>query len=729
MLTGRTPFEHHDEKFDSKEKFEEYYARAERGTWLGDYDMSCEMEDLIQKMLRHDPKERIDAAGGLLHPQFDPHHGMQRDSFDELLQLSYEDDHMRVAQDIIVEPEVSLLQEDADDSDAMIQDLVAQTERLDALHSGTHEHPSLPASPGVSRAVVATHRSLAPGSPSLSQVGMDSRLTDLMCVSPPWRGRPPPRQGTPIPSAQRSHILTHSLHPEGNEEQDDSDASMSDHSPVAIARASMASLTRPVLVPATKQSPFRLRLGERPHVRPVEEKMASTPLSAPEDLAQKPLAPAMCPMSLPPVGREKVNVPQPPRAEAVARGNVVASLAKKFDASNFLARPPPHVTAQTGGTGLGLTIRGQPVAKLGHRHRRSKSYTLTSTQHGVQRHSVRRSTGSFVPTPEEAMPRCARRLFGPEPSAGSNAPQAQPQVEADGATDIGSARSDTKNAGVELNDTQPSRMSDVAADRTPALHAVLAGDHPDVSSHKRLRSPAASSSLTSVTPSPVVGEEVIFKKLKKMASLAGLLSKMIDETKSTILSPAPKTPLREGSVSTDATDISPGLLVTPVRSTEEDGGDGGDVSMVSAAYSLDLSGSRHDQPSAGTWPNGETGALGEAPSPAQVETMYSSFLLSQNVARSGSGFLSPTPTPTPTASTGAGTGTGRARPRTLAALFASPAPAPSFEHLKPRTPHSNSRSATANAQPHPSSSPAKRTQQRSTGKAGKLARLFRKPPS
>ncbi|KAJ1032586.1 hypothetical protein NDA16_000609 [Ustilago loliicola] len=593
MLTGRTPFEHHDEKFDTKEKFQEYYARAERGTWLGTWDMSPEMEDLIHKMLRHDPAERIDAAGALLHTQFDSSNADKCDSFDELLQLSYED--ARTHQDgelVMQEPEPSPFLEDMDDSDAMIEDLVAQTERLDCRHYMTAETDSLPPSPGVSRAAVTMRASMVPHSPSLSQVGMDSRLTDLMCVSPPWRGGQPPRQGTPIPSAQHSRILAQDLHEEDENYHEDSDNSIIEHpSPVAITRASRISPIKPVMIaPPSKQSPFRLRIGQRARnsqlVHPAEEQMTSTPLSAPAAIAQRPLAPIMCPMSLPQVEHEKPKAAPAPRTEVGVRGNVVASLAKKFDASNFLARPPPHVTALAGHTGLGLTIRGQPAgAKLGHGHRRSKSYTLTTTQQGVTRHSVRRSTGSYVPSPEDAMPRCARRLFETEePNADTAGPAHHPAPpDHDGATDVGSARSDTKNAGIDLADASNSRAflsKGSSASRAPALHAVLVGGQAESStrseSNKRLRSPAV---VSSGLATPVAGgEELIFKRLKKMASLAGLLTKMIDETKSTIMTPARdvglmKTPVRQRSsdstISTTAMDISPGLLETPPSEDRE----------------------------------------------------------------------------------------------------------------------------------------------------------------
>ncbi|SJX61155.1 related to CHK1-Serine/threonine kinase [Sporisorium reilianum f. sp. reilianum] len=794
MLTGRTPFEHHDEKFDSSEKFEVYYSRAERGVWLGDWNMSSEMEDLIRKMLRHDPKERIDAAGALLHNQFDPRNGNHCDSFDELLQISYEDplDYQK-AEPSAPEPSMSMLQHELDDSDAMIQDLVEQTNQLDLQQDITViDHGSPLASPGVSRALVATRPSHVPASPSLSQVGMDSRLTDLMCVSPPWRGPQPPRQGTPIPSAQRNRILAESLVQEADEENEGSDASLSDHSPVAITSASRASATKPMMiVPPTKQSPFRLRLGERPHRfldrRPLEEQMTSTPVSAPAAIEQKtvaPVAPVMCPMSLPQVEQTR-SKPMAPRTDFASRGNVVASLAKKFDATNFLARPPAHVTAMTAGNGLGLTIRGQPMAKVAHGHRRSKSYNLASSrQQGVARHSVRRSTGSFVPSPEEPLPRCARRLFDADvPTVQQSA------VEADSATDIGSARSDTKDAGGQsVHDTPTNEPTTVvmAAARTPALHAVLSGDQPGSGSfshsdsstqHVHSEVHLASGSTPSLSTTPVIGEEIIFKKLKKMASLAGMLTKMIDETKSTILSPqksAMKTPMRKrGSASTQSTeamDISPGLLETPEaftrrnRKMDSEAEDEGDVSLVSAAFSLDLSSSarRASMPKKEA-SNVETDpsdvqrasqvevhqastdhrsrsvktpsiavsdrALSIPPSPAQVETMYSSFLLSQNVSKSGSGFLSPAqPCPSTGLTVAGSIASGKSKHRSLAALFSPTSSIPTFEHLLQDASPQKARLAgrPVTATPVGTAAGPSAEHQRSIGKGRKLARLFRK---
>ncbi|KAJ1039086.1 hypothetical protein NDA10_000970 [Ustilago hordei] len=773
MLTGRTPFEHHDEKFDSKEKFQEYYARAERGTWLGTWDMTFEMEDLIRKMLCHDPAERIDAAGALLHTQFDPSNADKCDSFDELLQLSYEDARThQTAEAMMQEPDPIPFLEEVDDSDAMIEDLVAQTERLESRHYSTADAESLPPSPGVSRAAVTIRASMVPNSPSLSQVGMDSRLTDLMCVSPPWRGGQPPRQGTPIPSAQRNRILTQSLQEEAEDDQeDDSDNSIIEHpSPAAITRASRISPTKPIMVALpSKQSPFRLRIGERTRkmhlTQTVDEQMASTPVPAPAATAQRPLAPVMCPMSLPQVEDERPKPVQAPRTEGGARGNVVASLAKKFDASNFLSRPPPHITALAGQTGLGLTFRGQPAgAKLGQGHRRSKSYTLTTSQHGVTRRSVRRSTGSYVPSPEDAMPRCARRLFEAEEIKGGTAGPAHqpPPSDLDSATDIGSARSDTKNAGVDLANT--SERNSVA--RAPALHSVLAGDQAESStrsdSNKRLRSPPTHC-LHSSTHVSSPGEEVIFKRLKKMASLAGLLTKMIDETKSTIMTPARargdvgliKTPVRQrgsdSTISTTAMDISPGLLETPPsegRAAERHEEDA-DVSMVSAAFSLDLSGSaRRDGPEASSnaHPRSDLGVeqgspqqlqrhiklfdhttptsaiSGRAPitgpSSAQVETMYSSFLLSQNVCKSGSGFLSPTQ---PSASLNTSSSITSSKPRSLAALFAPPPTLPAFDHLmREVSPRKLQTPLAARA------SSTRQEKQKSVSTSGKLARLFRK---
>lgn len=759
MLTGRTPFEHHDEKFDSSEKFEVYYTRAERGTWLGEWDLSADMENLIRKMLRHDPQERVNAAGALLDPLFDPQNGRQRDSFDDFLQISYEDAYRHCTLEE-AQPEkfanVLQPQPELDDSDSLFEDLVQQENHTIIEHNtGESEHEDLLASPGISRAAVATRCSRVPPSPSLSQVGMDSRLTDLMCMSPPWRGPQPPREGTPIPSARRNLTLPDNLVEELEKGQDESDSSVSNHSPVAITKASRTSVSRPVkIVSPTKQSPFRLRLGQQLQAfqtrRPNGEQMASTPVSADAVVEQKPVAAALCPTSLPPVNQEKPRL-MSLRTELGSRGNVVASLAKKFDATNFLARPPPHVPVLTAGNGLGLTIPGAPLAKTGPSHRRSKSNTLAcSKQHRVARHSVRRSTGSFVPSPEEALPRCARRLFGPDE------PVLQQTAEADNITDVGSAQSDTKGAGGRVVH-EPGMKSNGA--RTPALHAVLAGDQNRCVNTSLVNRDTPHTTSCNSPTTPAVGEEVIFKKLKKMASLAGLLSRMIDETKSTILSPeksAVKTPLaKRGSNSTDSTsdlEISPGLLHTPemvdgrTNKAELDEEDAGNVSLVSAAFSLDLSGSAR-RSSPGVSGREETGekacqeeegeqvsiqgrhtsvkssgaasdrALSMTPSAAQVETMYSSFLLSQHVCKSGSGFLSPAqPASGSTASIAASSV--KTKHRSLAALF---------------SPSTSNVAALQNLLLDAGVSPGTHAtnggvvdRQRSVAKSGKLTRLFRK---
>ncbi|GAC97191.1 likely protein kinase [Pseudozyma hubeiensis SY62] len=734
MRTGRTPFEHHDEKFDSSEKFEVYYERAERGTWLGDWEMSTEMEDLIRKMLRHDPQERLDAAEALAHPLVDPRNGKQRDSFDDFLQISYEEVRaFDAVPDTRRNAGLSQMLREIDDSDAMIQDLVEQSNQtVIEHHTGASERELLLASPGISRAAVALRSSRIPASPSLSQVGMDSRLTDLMCVSPPWRGPRPPRQGTPIPSVERDRVLAEKLVKQMDNEGDDSDYSVSNDSPVAITRASRASVARTaLLVQPTKQSPFRLRLGERPRQiqssRPLTEQMTSTPVSAPAIIEQKPIAPVLPPTSLPLVNHEKF-IPMASRTDFCSRGNVVASLAKKFDASNFLARPPAHVTAMTTAGGLGLTIRGHPVHNAGHSHRRSKSYTLvSSTQQDIAHQSARRSTGSMVPSPEDALPRCARRLFAtaePSPVLSS--------IEADSATDIGSARSDTKDAGMH----HPQACIKSATSRTPNLHAVLSGD-----SLQQTTLPTRSGpSSISIPSTPSAGEEVIFRKLKKMASLAGLLSKMIDETKSTILTPERsnlKTPMRTrrgsvGTESTEAVDISPGLLETPDtvggrrKKAEEDEGD---VSLVSAAFSLDLSG--NDRRECSNVPTSQVGldqvsvqprlqspsdrTPSITPSAAQVETMYSSFLLSQNVCKSGNGFLSPPHTPSVADDTAASST--KSKHRSLATLF-SPSGTTPLQSLLKNARVSPRKTAGGDA--------SRVDHQRSIGKSGKLSRLFRK---
>ncbi|GAK62976.1 kinase-like protein [Moesziomyces antarcticus] len=687
MLTGRTPFEHHDEKFDSKEKYQEYYARADRGTWLGQWDLAPDMEDLIRKMLRHDPKERIDAGGALLQGQFDRRESC--DSLDELLQLSYEYSHMqRVTECKGLDSDPVASEAFPDDSDVMLHELVAETERLRLPHGASSDAPSQFASPGVSRAVAARRESAAPASPSLSQVGMDSRLTDLMCVSPPWRGQPPPRQGTPIPSAHRQHMLADSLTAQAVDEQDESDASSSHSSPANIRVASKASSVKAAVPTAVrKESPFRLRVGRGLPGSKVPHSNDGHSVVAPLEAPTAPTSRSKC---LPSPQKGVATTKQPARSDVATRGNMVASLAKKFDASNFLARPPPHATAMAGQSGLGLSVGGQ-LPRVGPGHRRSKSYNIASSRHGVSRLSVRRSTGSIAHAHahidagemEHPMPECARRLFDTNNSA-VDVVEPKHAVEADNATDIGSARSDTKDAG-------GTDFADGGVEqgvRTPALHAALCGQP-----STQLRS-ISTRPVSMGTSSP--GEEAIFRRLKKMASLAGMLTKMIDETKSTILSPdrggvlAEETPVRvrpsSGTSTMTGVDISPGLLATPPASqgsketTEEEEAD---ASLVSAAFSMDLSSSqRHTSPAGGT------------PSAAQVESMYASFLASQQISKSGEGFLSPQ---VQTSSVG------RSKHRSLAALFA---PSPALER---------------GAEP-----PSPTTQRnRSAGRTGKLARLFR----
>ncbi|EST06321.2 Protein kinase domain protein [Kalmanozyma brasiliensis GHG001] len=653
MLTGRTPFEHHDEKFDSKEKFEVYYTRAERGAWVGEWHISPGLEDLIRGMLLHSPSERSDAGGALLHAVFDPVHSTQCDSFDELLRFSPDEELVQQAtREASPSPDVSYLQQELSDSDIVIRDLVQRTRpQRSRKDTALDEKEPLCASPGISRAAVAMPQYHVPGSPSLSQVGMDSRLTDLMCVSPPWRKGQPPRQGTPILSAKRDRIWTSHLPEDDDNDSGQSDASEDRPSPVSIVSASKAQ--------PTKQSPFRLRLGLHAQssntTRPTQERMASTPLSAPAATTHSSGAPVILPQT------NGNNIKPTTTRIDTSR---VASLAKKFDASNFLSRPPPHLTSLT----TSLTGRGLTLGKNGQGHRRSKSHTLMGTQSGVVPYASRRSTGSYVPGGEDALPRCARRLFDTE---------VETKREMDAATDIGSARSDTNDAGVLPVATHVETTA-----RTPAP-------------------PAPQARFTESSVATPTGEAHFAHRLQKMASLAGLLTKMIDETR-TVLSPQMQTPVRRGSsatASTEALDISPGLLGSPASSE----GRRADVSMVSAAFSLDLSSSAH-----------RSGTEDEAkrvnhPTPAQVEGMYETFLASQRVSRAGEGFMSPKQASVATTTSGIPS---VKKGRKLAKLFSPSNSAPNFDHLREESAGSPRKSRTDG--------------QRSVGKGGRLARLFRK---
>ena len=218
-------------------------------------------------------------------------------------------------------------------------------------------------------------------------------------------------------------------------------------------------------------------------------------------------------------------------------------------------------------------------------------------------------------------------------------------------------------------------------------------------------------------------------------------------------------------------DGSPCLLETPLaREREEDVccGDGdAEVSMVSAAYSLDLSGSaphdsllqsepaetelvgtvtstaqcspqqlrrqppKHTAASRSLCLNPTSFGMNDAPSPAQVETMYSSFLLSQNVSKSGSGFLSPATTAhTPTSAVSSpGVGAGKNKHCSLAALFAPSSGARIVEHLaKDAADGAGSSQAVVQTPVLGATTSPSRGGQRGVGKAAKLARLFRKHP-
>lgn len=51
IATGRTPFEHDEEQFLTKDELEVYYHRTMSGTWIGSWTISPQLEDLIKSML------------------------------------------------------------------------------------------------------------------------------------------------------------------------------------------------------------------------------------------------------------------------------------------------------------------------------------------------------------------------------------------------------------------------------------------------------------------------------------------------------------------------------------------------------------------------------------------------------------------------------------------------------------------------------------------------------
>lgn len=183
---------------------------------------------------------------------------------------------------------------------------------------------------------------------------------------------------------------------------------------------------------------------------------------------------------------------------------------------------------------------------------------------------------------------------------------------------------------------------------------------------------------------------MIVTKLKKMASLASMLTKMIDETKTTILSPGrlPPAKARARQVSIGShLDERAAQNCLQAGSKKPSSGEIKPLCLVSASYSLDLSGAEQaslakmaettpsiSPPIASPKPmDGERKA---PPSPSQVEGMYTSFLLSQNVSHVGSGYLSPT-APAPSRDETAASLNGH---RSLASLFVVPS-SPTFAHL------------------------------------------------
>ncbi|KAK0549394.1 hypothetical protein OC846_004081 [Tilletia horrida] len=70
IATGRTPFEKEDEQFLTKDELAIYYERTLSGRWIGPWNFSDELEDLIRGMLHPDASKRISETDALLHPYF-----------------------------------------------------------------------------------------------------------------------------------------------------------------------------------------------------------------------------------------------------------------------------------------------------------------------------------------------------------------------------------------------------------------------------------------------------------------------------------------------------------------------------------------------------------------------------------------------------------------------------------------------------------------------------------
>ncbi|PWZ03073.1 hypothetical protein BCV70DRAFT_11381 [Testicularia cyperi] len=599
ICTGRTPFERHDEKFNSDEKFEEYYRRAERGTWLGEWDFAPDIEDLVRKMLHVDPKRRLNAAGALLHPCLDPCSVSRCDSFDELLQIPYDESAGLLEHLSSCEKEGITSPDATGETDRMLGELLLETRQasvLDQAPDGT-----LQSTPGVGRSAAvpsALFSAAVPMSPSLSQVGMDSRLTDLMCASPPWKRVQCARTATPIPSGLKQ-LSAVSIESSGGfsadsdqETMDEPNASFSSEDyQIAVANAAKSTPTR-TPTPAKALIPETDDAVKAASIEIVREPLRKTPLdSAGKDASSEESS----------SGRSVRDLPQ--QAKSFGGGNKVASLAKKFDASSFLSRSQPaRFGKDFGQISIKETAGGTNANHKGMGHRRSKSYN--DSQVPVSRHTaaVRRSlelaTGPKPPNGPRVVSEgigMHARLFGdrayPPRSAG---PTHRRTLSSMSKTD--STVNSVILRSFDEADGSPkpaARSTEVEPDENitpePVATTSLVSGHGQAwtdctKSPTRMRHSNAERSKQLLLSAPVSSrvskhghrnhvderfsspreDEVIVSKLRKMASLASMLTRMIDETKSTILSPG-RSRLYTDEASRDALDV--GASPTPARSS------------------------------------------------------------------------------------------------------------------------------------------------------------------
>lgn len=70
IATGRTPFEHEDEQFLTKEQLDVYYRRTLDSEWVGVWSLPADLENMCHSMLAPDPKKRIYCNAALRHPFF-----------------------------------------------------------------------------------------------------------------------------------------------------------------------------------------------------------------------------------------------------------------------------------------------------------------------------------------------------------------------------------------------------------------------------------------------------------------------------------------------------------------------------------------------------------------------------------------------------------------------------------------------------------------------------------